>query len=236
MTGKSRKPRIGILKCGHVHDTVTARNGDYNAWFRNLLDDQGFDMPAWAVVDMEFPDSIDAADGWLVTGSPLGAYEDHAFIATLMAFIRDVQAAGKPMVGICFGHQVIARALGGTVEKAAVGLRIGHQTYTVDGIGTLTLNAWHQDQVIVPPQEAEIIATGPDVPVGGMRINDTTLTLQTHPELTNACLLDLIELRRDSGSFAPGQVETAEASATEPTDSDRAADWIGGFFRDRLGA
>lgn len=225
---------IGILKCGHVHETVTAQNGDYTAWFRNLLEPHGFHMPAWTVADMEFPDSIDAADGWLVTGSPLSAYDDHPFIDPLMEFLRNIQAAGKPLVGICFGHQIIARALGGKVEKAPSGLRIGHQTYEVEDAGTFRLNGWHQDQVTVPPADAEIIASGPGVPVGGLRIGGSTLTLQTHPELTNQCLLDLIALRRDTGSFAPGQLETAEADAAQPTDADRAAAWISAFYRDRL--
>lgn len=232
----TQKPRIGILKCGHVAESVTQQNGDYTAWFRNLFADQELDMPVWSVVDMEFPDSIDDADGWLITGSPLSSYEDHPFIAPLMDFVRDVQAEAKPLVGICFGHQLIARALGGTVTKADSGILIGRQRYQVQGLGELTLNAWHQDQVIVPPAEAEIIATGPGVPVGGMRIGDSTLTLQTHPELTNTCLLDLINLRRDVGTFAPGQIETAETGATQPVDAKVAAVWLADFLKARVPA
>ena len=229
------RPTIGILKCGHVAPSVAARHGTYTEWFRALLGPQGFDMPDWAVVDGDFPDSIDACDGWLVTGSPLGVYEDHAFIPPLMDFIRACRDAGKPVVGICFGHQAIAQALGGTVVKHEGGIKIGRQTYRVKGLGALTLNAWHQDQVVAPPPGAEILAEGPGCSVGAMAIGDTILTLQTHPEMTNACLLDLIELRRDSGSFAPEQAALAEAGATEAVDDKAAAAWIGDFYRQGIG-
>ncbi|WP_226898214.1 type 1 glutamine amidotransferase [Mangrovicoccus algicola] len=228
------RPRIGILKCGHVAESIETAHGTYTEWFRDFLGPQGFDMPVWAVVDGEFPDSVEACDGWLVTGSPLGAYEDHAFIPRLEAFLREIRAAGRPLVGICFGHQIIAQAFGGRVIRHPGGIKIGRQSYEVEGLGRLALNAWHGDQVVEVPEGAEIIATGEDVPVGAMRIGDRVLTLQTHPEMTNACLLGLVDLRRDTGIFAPGQVEAAEAAADEPVDSARAAEWIGDFYRRAL--
>lgn len=85
------------------------------------------------------------ADGWLITGSRHGAYEDHAFIPPLEGFIRDAYGAAVPMVSICFGHQIIAQALGGKVEKFNGGWSVGAQDYDF-GDEKLTLNAWHQDQ------------------------------------------------------------------------------------------
>ena len=64
-----------------------------------------------------FPEGIHDADGWLITGSRHGAYEDHPWIPPLEEFIRDAYAAQVPLVGICFGHQIIAQAMGGKVEK-----------------------------------------------------------------------------------------------------------------------
>lgn len=226
--------RIGILNCGHVHKDVVARNGDYVAWFRAMLEPEGLSLPAWSVVDMDFPPSIHAADGWLLTGSPLSAYEDHAFIAPLSDFIREIQATGMPMVGICFGHQMIAQALGGRVARSENGFRIGQQSYDIPELSAqVTLNAWHQDQVVAPPPGAETIGIGPGVPHAALRIG-RTLTLQTHPEMTNNCLLDLIALRRDNGTLSADQIREAEAKAETPTDSARVATWIARHFHEAL--
>ena len=85
------------------------------------------------IADNEFPAGPDAADGWLITGSKHGAYEDHDWIPPLEQLIRDIYAAGRPLVGVCFGHQIIAQALGGTVEKFKGGWSVGHTTYEIEG-------------------------------------------------------------------------------------------------------
>jgi GMP synthase-like glutamine amidotransferase len=78
---------------------------------------------------MDFPKDIHDCDGWLITGSRFGAYEDHPFIPPLEDFIRAAYAAHVPVVGICFGHQIIAQAMGGKVEKYAGGWSVGPTEY-----------------------------------------------------------------------------------------------------------
>ena len=104
---------IGILQCGHAPDEVRAQHGDFDAMFATLFQSYDFTFQTWNVVDGEFPTTVDAAEGWLISGSKHGAYEDHAFIPPLSGFIREIYASARPMVGICFGHQIIAQALGG---------------------------------------------------------------------------------------------------------------------------
>ena len=113
--------KIGILQTGHSPDNMKDALGDYGDMFVKLLGGHGFDFQIWSVVDGDFPASAVDADGWLITGSKHGAYEDHDWIPPLEQLIRAIREAGRPLVGICFGHQIIAQALGGKVEKFAGG-------------------------------------------------------------------------------------------------------------------
>ena len=108
---------------------------------------------------LAFPAGPDAADGWLITGSRHAVYEDHPFIAPL----EDADAryaASVPLVGVCFGHQMIAQAMGGKVVKFAGGWSVGRQVYDFGG-EPLALNAWHQDQVVERPPGAQVVASSP---------------------------------------------------------------------------
>jgi GMP synthase-like glutamine amidotransferase len=101
--------------------------------FARLFEPRGFELRLWEVVDGDFPDGPDAADAWLITGSPHGVYEDRPWIAPLEAFIRDIRDAGRPLVGICFGHQIVAQAFGGRVEKFDGGWALGRRSTTIAG-------------------------------------------------------------------------------------------------------
>ena len=98
---------IGILKTGHVPAELLTQKGDYETVFARFLENHGFTFGHWDVVDLDFPNSVHAADGWLITGSRHGVYEDHPFISPLIQFIQAAFAAQRPMVGISFGHQII---------------------------------------------------------------------------------------------------------------------------------
>ncbi|MDA3887591.1 MAG: type 1 glutamine amidotransferase, partial [Allgaiera sp.] len=152
--------RIGILQTGEAPEALRGQSGDYPAMFERLLEGHGFTFRTWRVIDMDLPESPEAADGWLITGSRHGAYEDHPWIAPLEDFIRAVHAARVPMVGICFGHQIIAQALGGKVEKFPGGWAVGPQDYDFQG-RKVTLNAWHQDQVTRAPESARQVGSSP---------------------------------------------------------------------------
>ena len=141
-TPNEHSMQIGILVTGHAPDALVGRTGEYDQFFARLLNGKGLTFRPYFVVDMDFPKDVHDCDGWLITGSRHGAYEDHPFIAPLEDFIRAAYAAKVPMVGICFGHQIIAQALGGTVEKFEKGWSVGPTPYDFKG-ETITLNAWH---------------------------------------------------------------------------------------------
>ena len=100
--------QIGILQTGLAPEMLAPKMGDYPDMFARLLDGNGFTFRTYRVVEGEFPASVTDCDGWLITGSRHGVYEDHPWIAPLEQFIRDAYAAHVPMVGICFGHQIVA--------------------------------------------------------------------------------------------------------------------------------
>lgn len=220
---------IGILETGRAPDALRPDHGDYPTMFARLLDGQGFTFRTWHVEGMEFPDDVHAADGWLITGSRHGAYEDHAFIPPLEDFIRRAYAAGVPMVGICFGHQVIAQALGGKVEKFKGGWAAGPQDYDFGG-ERVTLNAWHQDQVVEKPAEAEVVASHPFCANAALVYGDRAFTVQAHPEFSDAFVDGLMQTR--GKGVVPEPVMAAAAARLGQANSAPAiAERIAAFFK-----
>ena len=110
---------VGLLECDHVLEKFRHIAGDYRDMFAVWLPQ--FELQAFDVRNGEFPSSVDACDAYLTTGSRFSAYDDEAWIQQLKDFVRQLHEAEKPFVGICFGHQVLAEALGGKVEKAESG-------------------------------------------------------------------------------------------------------------------
>ena len=223
--------KIGILQTGHSPDELRPTLGDYGSLFEKLLQGHGFDFEIFSVVDMQFPDNITQADGWLITGSKHGAYEDQAFIAPLEALIREIYAAGIPMVGVCFGHQIIAQALGGTVEKFGNGWAVGRQTYDWGG-EEVALNAWHQDQVTVLPEGATPVAANPFCANAAVTYGNRAFTVQAHPEFGTPFLDGLIKTRGKGVVPAP-LLAQATATLDQPVDNQLLADKIARFFKTR---
>ena len=206
--------KIGILQAGHLPPDLIAQSGDYDQVFTELLAGNGFDIQCWPVVDMEFPPDAGAADGWLITGSRHGAYEDLPWIAPLEDLVRDIHARKSPLVGICFGHQIIAQALGGKVEKFAGGWAVGRTDYAL-GNKTLTVNAWHQDQVVERPSEARVLGRNDFCENAILAYGDTIWTLQPHPEFSPELLKSLIQTR-GPGVVPADILERAAQTADAP--------------------
>ena len=220
--------QIGILQTGHAPDALIAQSGDYPAMFARLLQGHGLTFRTWAVVDGALPTSVHDAEGWLITGSRHGAYEDHAWIPLLEAFIRDAYAQAVPLVGICFGHQIIAQALGGRVEKFAGGWSVGPTEYAF-GDETLTLNAWHQDQVVERPAGAEVIASNDFCANAALVYDDRALTVQAHPEFAGEFVNGLIRTR-GRGRVPDALLDAATARRDAPLHDRAIAARIATFF------
>ena len=157
--------KIGILQTGHVVEPLRSKHGNFNTMFEKLLAAEDFEFVSYPVIDGHFPASAETADGWLITGSASSSYEQLDWIVELEDFIRSVYARSIPIVGICFGHQLIAYALGACVEESERGWGIGSRDiqilYKADWMNNeadLCLLYSHRDQVATLPEGAVIIA------------------------------------------------------------------------------
>lgn len=223
---------IGILVTGHSPAELADEHGNYADMFKRLLGKFDFSFKTWFVVDGSFPENPHEADGWLLTGSKFGVYEEHAWIRKLEDFIRQVHAARVPMVGICFGHQVMAKALGGHVEKFEGGWSAGPVTYRRSDTGEeQVLLAWHQDQVIRVPEGAEVVGKTDRCENAVIRYDDWGLSYQPHPEFSPDFFEGLASARR---SAIPDSLYDAVKRVDQPVATERVATEIGEFLaRDR---
>ena len=220
--------KIGILQTGEAPEALRDQ-GDYPDLFMRLLAGHGFDFATYPVLHGQFPAHVTDCDGWLITGSRHGAYEGHPWIAPLEAFIRASYAQGVPMVGVCFGHQIIAQAMGGRVEKFGGGWSAGATQYDFDG-QRVTLNAWHQDQVVQKPDTATRIASNAFCENAALLYDDRMFTVQAHPEFDAGFMEGLIE-KRGKGLVPDAVLSAAAQALAEPLDSQPMAARIAAFFK-----
>ncbi|MEH6402535.1 MAG: type 1 glutamine amidotransferase [Sneathiella sp.] len=221
---------IGILQTGFLEGEMAERHGQFPEMFKNLLGIDAFKYRTYAVAQNEFPVHETECDGWIVTGSKHGAYEDHAWIPPLEILIRKLKESSRPTIGICFGHQIMAQALGGTVEKSDKGWGAGQQEYLRKDTGkTVRLLAFHQDQITQQPPKSEVTHTSEFCEFAGLRYSPTCFSLQPHPEFTKDLTRDLVDMRR--GNVMP---ENVAIKVLEILDQENDRDEFASFIRDLL--
>lgn len=224
---------VGILQAGETNSAMRGDFVDYDDMFRQSFRDFNFNMTAYRVFEDEFPTNPDAEQAYIISGSRFGVYEDYPWIDRLGGFIRDCYSQSIPMVGICFGHQMLAKALGGTVEKFSGGWAIGMQSYTLNGDTTpFDQLAFHQDQVIEPPKEAELFCTSDFCKYAGLYYGDKAISVQAHPEFQNDYVRALTHLR--SESFSDEQREESLTSLEQRTASPVLIQQLGQFIVDHV--
>jgi GMP synthase-like glutamine amidotransferase len=225
--------RLAILETGAPPATLEPVHGDYPSMFRTLLGD-GFETETFDVQAGALPDPA-AFDGAIITGSAAGVYEDAPWIAPLLEWIRSAQGRTR-LVGVCFGHQAMAQALGGRVEKSDRGWGVGLHRYERQreepwmspAAETLAIPVSHQDQVVDPGPGARVTLASAFTPYAGLAWGEDAMSFQCHPEFSPAFAGDLVRGRQ--GRIPAGVAAEAFASLEQPNDREVLGGWIRTFL------
>jgi GMP synthase-like glutamine amidotransferase len=225
--------KLAILETGTPPEPLIERFGRYPAMFERLLG-TGFDFETYDVAAGELPAAAAGHHAYLITGSPAGVYEPLPWIDELKTFLAAARGKAK-LVGICFGHQAMAEAFGGHVEKVEKGWGVGLHTYPIvqrepwmDEVSVVSVPASHQDQVVLQPPHTDILASSIFTPYAALAWRDQpAISFQFHPEFDPNYARALIEARRER---LP-EPDAAIASLARPNDNQRVGRWIRNFLR-----
>lgn len=233
--------KLGILATDIGPSPLIEQYGSFADMFVKLFDqtDSGFEYTVYSVIDGVFPQDLDQYDGWIITGSVHGAYENLPWMQQLKTLIVQLHEEKRPTVGICFGHQIVAEALGGKVEKFDGGWCLGPHQYQLHGehyfipkeIEGFAINAVHQDQVIKKPEVSEVLASSDFCPNAGLIYGDHIITLQGHPEFSRQYEEALLSLKE--GVNFPEDIKNDALSALkdQSLDSAAVAVWLAEFLK-----
>jgi len=230
---------LGILMCQPPMPERDVKYGTFADMFRSLLQRSGgaIDFKIFQTIRDEWPADLGECDAYLITGSFHGAYDQEPWISHLMDFIRSCNREKKKLVGVCFGHQVIAHALDGRTEKSTKGWGVGTHTFSVQRtfdwmvppLGSVSLIYSHQDQVVKLPAEAVVIGGDGFCPYRMFVIGSHVLCMQGHPEFSMEYESMLLEFRKKL--IPPDVIARAVASMQEKAaDSETVGKWIRAFL------
>lgn len=221
--------KLAVLLCDTPPDSIKQVFGDYSVLFSKLLANNKLDVSFYDAVNKKLP-LINNYDAFLLTGSKYSANDSHDWISCLIDFLIKVKdTKAKKVVGICFGHQLIARAFGGKVVKNPLGWEIGLKKVILTATGeefykssdttdsttkTLMIQEMHQDHVVNPPEFMKVIG-GNEISPNQIMISDYFYSLQGHPEYSREFVDALIKMRLSSGVFTPEMVSSASGSGLE---------------------
>lgn len=225
---------IGILQTGRPPGGLIPEFGGYSAMLQDLIGPDHnyrvFDVEAG-----ELPKSPRVCETYVITGSSAGAYDNLPWIAPLEGFLRAARGEVK-LVGVCFGHQIMAQAFGGVVEKSAQGWGAGLQTYDVWRPAAWMVDSRpvavavaHQDQVTAVPPGAQVLGGNAFTSFGLLAYDQTSISMQCHPEFSADFAKALFAERWAKENLA-AQAEAAIRSLDAPNDRLRVGDWIRAFL------
>lgn len=234
--------KITIIETGLAPEPIRDAYDNYPQMFESLISaaDAGFTYETISPALGEPLPDPSTLQAILITGSAAGVYEEHDWMQPLFDFIRAATDVNVPQVGICFGHQAIAKALGARVEKADAGWGLGLHSYVVhqapgwmDPVETIALGVSHQDQVLSLPDGAKVIAASSFTPFAALDYPDAgAMSFQGHPEFDVDFFEALYRVRegtRFTTEFVNEAVETLQA----PNNNSDVAKWIARFYRSK---
>lgn len=231
--------KVAILECDEVLEKFQPQFGHYRDMVRQMF--QPFDVPfEFTVFDCQkghYPGDIDDYDCYITTGSKASVYDEARWIQQLIGFVKRLDRHKKKLIGICFGHQIIAMACQGMVEKSKKGWGIGvavnrlvsHPDWMSEIKPELHIIVSHQDQITILPKDAEVIAESDFCPFFMVQWNDHFLSIQGHPEWNRDYSRTLINERRSI--IDPERVEAGLRSLDIEPDNVLFVRWILDFLK-----
>jgi GMP synthase-like glutamine amidotransferase len=228
--------KIGILQCDDVADELQPEFGNYPAMFERLLSDvaSNLEFATYRAVDGELPKSVDDCDAYITTGSKHGVNDGLAWVDKLEEFVLELARAKKKYVGICFGHQVMVKALGGVVSGRDWGIGMSSNMVDVEKPWMdspqekLNLIVSHRDQVTELPAGVEVLASSEFCPNYMLQYGSQMMTVQGHPEFSKDYSRALMEKRKN---IIPAPlIDDGKASLVADADDRLMARWIINFF------
>jgi GMP synthase-like glutamine amidotransferase len=232
--------KIGILAAGDTPPALKSDFGSYAQMLMNLLRraESSLEFEVFEVEHGIFPDSPSICDAWAITGSRHNVDDDYDWIKQLRSFILAVKESQRPLVGICFGHQIIAQVMGANVGAAPNGWGLGVHTYRLDdpklqsALGeTLSLNAVHQYQVLSQPKDSSVVASSEFCPFAALKYGDDMASFQAHPEFLTRFERSLLEHKKGE-PFPETLTDQQLMSLDEKTDAQ--ANVVGRWLADFL--
>ncbi len=230
---------LGILKTDAVRPEWVPDFGEYPDMFVALLSqlDPQLQFRIYDVEEGVYPEDIDEVDAYLITGSKSSVYEDKPWIVKLMDFVRELHGRKKKIVGICFGHQLVAQALGGKTEKSPKGWGVGRHTHRFNqaahwhdqGEPDFEILVSHQDQVVKNAEGAQVLAGSDFCENAVCQVGDHILTFQGHPEFVPGYSREIMEYRHDT--IGEDVYQAGIASLEQDHQGNRVARWILAFLK-----
>ncbi len=231
--------KVAILQCDDVLEKLQPEFGSYNNMIQGMFQvlDSSFEFDTFNCPQGEYPDNIDYYDFYITTGSKAGAHEDELWISRLIQFVQKLELRQKKLIGICFGHQVIARAKNQLVKKSEKGWGVGvainrviaNPDWMKEHKTELNIIVSHQDQVVSIPEEALVIAESDFCPYFVVQWNKYFLSIQGHPEWNVNYSRALMEERR---TIIPSErIEAGINSLSIKPDNELFTRWIIDFIK-----
>ena len=229
---------VGLLACDEAAERFRHIAGGYQQMFERLLSPHipGLRVTRFDAQAGNIPADARACDAWITTGSRASVYDDADWIRAAERFVKKVADSDRPFVGICFGHQLLARTLGAEVKRAAGGWGVGvlpmhvvrEEDWMTPARSTVRMQYMHADQVMETPDGATLLSEAPHCPVAMFQRGPRLLGIEAHPEFPAAYARALIEDRR--ARIGEQVAEDALTRVDEPTDSHVVGSWIAHFF------
>jgi GMP synthase-like glutamine amidotransferase len=232
--------KLGILKADALKPEFVEQFGEYPDMFARRIHkfDPTIELVTYDVQMHQYPEELDEVDAYLITGSKSSVYDQEPWLDALKDFVRQLHAAKKKVIGVCFGHQMIAEALGGKVTKADSGWCAGVHEAELTAKAKVLIGAEsgkfhlisnHQDQVKKVAEGAEIMASTASCPCYMTVLGDHIMTIQGHPEFDPEFAVQLLDMRREI--LGEDLYQMATESLTTPTDSLLVVRWLLNFIR-----